>query len=464
MTDSSIETFNRLVRTDLPARTPKLFGTACVLGGSIAGLLAARVLADHASEVVIVERDEPETTGRPRAGVPQDRHGHALLPGGLKQLERWLPGVVDEVQALGGHLAPIDQQGVYYDGRPRAQGGDAKLLLGSRPFLEARIRNRVLALPNVSTVTGLATGLVYTDDGRVGGVQVGSESVAADFVVDAMGRASRLSSWLEQAGYQRPVLERMPTGIHYVTGLFERTKSAGSLEEACVLDLISPRTMPFDLTVASVNVIEDDQWLVMFMSYEEQPAARSLDAFRSVCDGLPPIFRQATSGEPTRGLETYHQADSRRRDFAGLTDFPAGLVAVGDAVASFNPIYGQGISSAALHASCLSEYLTTDPDLSSPATDFFALQQVITDAAWTLSAGADAARHDAITGTKASAEVEQQRWAMNQIIQATLTDPAVTEVFAAVTFMDAHPGILADPAFLDRALAANRTDLAARLG
>ncbi|MFC9693440.1 FAD-dependent oxidoreductase [Kribbella sp. NPDC056951] len=454
MIDPSVETFNRLIRTELPARTPRLFDTACVLGGSIAGLLAARVLADHARSVVIIERDELEPSGQSRAGVPQDRHGHALLPGGLKQLERWLPGVVDEAQALGGHLAPIEQQTVYYDGRPRAQGGDAKLLLGSRPFLEARIRDRVLALPNVSVLPGLATGLSYTDDGRVDGVQLGSAQVSADFVVDAMGRASRLSTWVEEAGYQRPVLVRMPTGIHYVTAHFERTESADSIEQACVLGLFAPRTMPADLTVASACVIEDDQWQVMMMTYEDNPAARSVEAFRSACRDLPPIFQKATTGELTRGLETYHQADSRHRDFTGLTHFPAGLVAVGDAVASFNPIYGQGISSAALHASCLSEYLTTDPDLTTPATDFFAHQKVITDAAWTLSAGADAARHDAITGTQAPAEVERQRWALNQIIQATLTDPGVTEVFAAVTAMDAHPATLADPALLERAVAA----------
>ncbi|WP_405060059.1 FAD-dependent monooxygenase [Kribbella sp. NBC_01505] len=456
MIDPSVETFNRLIRTELPARTPPLFDTACVFGGSIAGLLAARVLADHAREVVIIERDQLDFAGTPRTGVPQDRHGHVLLPAGLKQLERWLPGVVKEAEALGGFLAGPDHQLVLMDGRRRIQSGDAQMLLGTRPFLETRIRSRVLALPNVSTRAGLATGLTYTEDGRVSGVQVGGASVAADFVVDATGRASKLSTWLEQDGYQRPPLERMPTGIHYATAHFARTSSARSIEHSCVLALFSAQTMPADLTVSHTSVIEDDQWLVMLMSYDEHPAARSLDAFRATCSELAPVFRQATTGELTREIQTYHQADSRRRDFTSLTHFPAGLIAVGDAVASFNPIYGQGISSAALHASCLSEYLTTDPDLSTQATGFFALQQVITDAAWSISAGGDEARRDAIAGTKVSEEIERRRAAMGQIIRATLVDPAVSQAFSAVTYMEAHPATLADPALLERATAVNK--------
>ena len=111
--DSAPAVFDRLTRTDLPARTPVLFDTACVLGGSIAGLLAARVLADHARAVLIIERDVVNTEGRSRAGGPQDRHGHALVPGGRAQIERWLPGITREAQDLGGVLVGPEQQAVY---------------------------------------------------------------------------------------------------------------------------------------------------------------------------------------------------------------------------------------------------------------------------------------------------------------------------------------------------------------
>jgi 2-polyprenyl-6-methoxyphenol hydroxylase-like FAD-dependent oxidoreductase len=440
----------------VPEQPEELFETACVIGGSIAGLLAARVLADHARNVVIIERDQVDLLGTPRSGVPQDRHGHVLLPGGLKQLERWLPGLVEEAVGLGGYLAGPSQQVVHHDGWEQMPSGDS-LLLGSRPFLEARIRSRVLALPNVCSVSRQATGLAYDASDQACGVYCGEDLVQADFVVDAMGRASRLPAWLDNDGYERPRLQRLRNGINYATALFERSETADEQEVACVLDLFSPQSMPFDLTVAHLSVVEDDQWLVMLMSYDEHPASKSIEAFRATCAGLPPIFKKASSGLVSREIRTYHQADSRRRDFTGLSRFPARLVAVGDAVASFNPIYGQGISSAALHASCLSEYLTSHPDLDGPAADFFALQQIVVDAAWALSAGGDAARQDLITGAEVPEETQRQRWALQQIVQATLVDAGISEAFGAVAHMEAHPDTLADPGLLERAIAVNRT-------
>jgi 2-polyprenyl-6-methoxyphenol hydroxylase-like FAD-dependent oxidoreductase len=130
VTESPIAVFDKLTRVDLPERTPVLFDTACVLGGSIAGLLAARVLADHARTVLIIERDQVNVEGRPRAGVPQDRQGHALLPGGLVQIERWLPGFTREAQDLGGVLVGPGQQVVYLDGHQQVRSGDAQILMG----------------------------------------------------------------------------------------------------------------------------------------------------------------------------------------------------------------------------------------------------------------------------------------------------------------------------------------------
>ncbi|NEA35809.1 FAD-dependent monooxygenase [Streptomyces sp. SID13031] len=455
MTESAVAVFDRLYRAGVPERPVVLFDRACVVGGSIAGLLAARVLADHAREVVIVERDQTEPAAQPRTGVPQDRHGHVLLPGGLSQIERWLPGIAAEAEALGGYLAGPDQQVVYHDGREQAlASGEAAMLLGTRPFLEARIRSRVLALPNVSTVSGQATGLAY--DVGVSGVRCGDELVSAAFVVDAMGRASKLSAWLEKDGYERPRMRRVQTGINYVTALFERAESSWEQEIACVLERFTAQSMPFELTVAHLSVIEDDQWLVMLMAYGDHPAAKSIESFRSTCAELPPVFAKAAGGAVTRGIQTYHQADSRRRDFTGLSRFPARLVAMGDAVASFNPIYGQGLSSAAFHAACLSEYLVGEPDLEVPAAGFFALQEVVVDAAWAISAGGDAARQDLITGAEVPEDVRRQRWAMSQIIKATLVDKTVAAAFAAVTRMQAHPATLRTPEMLERALAANQ--------
>ncbi|MFI5735030.1 FAD-dependent oxidoreductase [Kribbella sp. NPDC051587] len=463
MNEAAIATFEQLNLVWVPDKPQPMFDTACVMGGSIAGLLAARVLANYARHVVVLERERVGLLGSPRIGVPQDRHGHVLLPGGLRQFERWLPGLAAEAVSRGGYLAGPSQQVVYYDGVAQAPSGPAAMLLGSRPFLEARIRDVVTSTPNIYLIHGEAAGLTYGAGGRVNGVRFREGLIPADLeglipadlVVDAMGRGSNLSSWLDRDGYERPRLQRVKTGINYATACFERIESADVQEIACVLELFRPRSMPHDLTVAHLSVVENDQWLVMLMSYDDHPAARSLQAFRAACDQLPPIFGEASSGNATRQIETFHQADSRRRDFLGLSHFPGGLLAVGDAVASFNPIYGQGMSSAALHASCLAEYLSEEVDVSGRADRFFALQQVVTDAAWTVSAGGDQARLDLVNEIEVPDEVAQRRWALGQIVQATLTDEAISETFRSVTGMEAHPAVLADPLLIQRAIAVN---------
>ncbi|MFI5735063.1 NAD(P)/FAD-dependent oxidoreductase [Kribbella sp. NPDC051587] len=424
------------------------------MGGSVAGLLAARVLADYAEEVVVIERDEAGQHAGPRSGVPQNRHGHVLLQGGQKQIERWFPGFARDTVARGGHLARPDQQVVYYDGRSQVPSSDASMLVGSRPLLEAGIRDRVLALPNVRMQVGQARGLSY-DERRVSGVVVDDGLVSADFVVDATGRSSKLSSWLDSDGFQRPPMRRVKTGIHYATMQVKRSGGADEQELAFVLEHFRPNSMPFDLTAAYLSVIERDQWLMMLMTYNDHPAARSVEAFRATCAELSPTFGEVAGNTITRGIETFYQADSRRRDFSETPGFPAGLVAVGDAVASFNPIYGQGIASAALHASCLAEYLAGGPDVRQVAGDFFALQRIVVDAAWAISAGGDAARQDRIHGVDAPADVARQRWALEQVIQATLVDEQISEIWGAVTRMETHPIRLSDPKLIERAVGVN---------
>ncbi|MER5219253.1 NAD(P)/FAD-dependent oxidoreductase [Streptomyces flaveus] len=442
-----------------PAGGHALFDTACVLGGSIEGLLTARVLSDHARQVVIVERDEVSTTGGARPGVPQDQHLHGLLPAVVLWIERWLPGLTREVQDLGATVVGSDNWFLAFDGHPQAPNyADHQGLAIGRPFLEARIRSRVTALPNVSVLHARATGLQY-HDGAVSAVRYVEDKaegvLKADFVVDAMGRSSRLSEWVRQDGYDQPLLERLEAPINYATALFERPVKAADLDKASALAIFTPQYDSGGVSAAAANAIEGEQWIVTLAGYGNDRPGRTIDDFRASCAKLPAVFADAASGAVTRDIATYHQAESRRRHFTGLRHFPARLVSAGDAVASFNPVYGQGMSCAALQASCLSSYLTGDPDLESAATEFFDLQQLVVDAAWTVSAGGDAARLDAMNNVEVPEDVRQQRWAMEQVIGATLVDGSIARAFGDVQSMLRHPDTLADPALLERAVAAN---------
>jgi 2-polyprenyl-6-methoxyphenol hydroxylase-like FAD-dependent oxidoreductase len=456
MSETPAAVFDRLGAARPPKHPEVLFGTACVLGGSIAGLLAARVLADHAERVVVIERDAVSGEGGPRAGVPQGRHVHVLLPGGLRWIERWFPGFTREMQEEGAVLAGPEQSAIYRDGHRIHSGVDH--LMASRPFMEAMIRARVQGLRNVSVLRAQATGLEYRGD-EVCGVRYRSgdrrEVLPAGIVVDAMGRASKLPDWLAADGFDRPALQRLPTAINYATASFKRAQRPEELAVTNSVARFSPPYPADGVAVAVVTAIENDRWTSTLMGYDDVRPGRTPDAFRAASAKLPPPFAEVASHGPAEDIATYHQAESRHRDFAGLRHLPARLVSVGDAVASFNPIYGQGMSSAALQASCLSEYLSTGPDLQVPATGFFELQQVVVDAAWAMSAGGDAARLDALSGAQVPEEVSRQRRDMDQIMRATVVDADVLRAVEKVAAMVAHPSTLTDPALLEQAIAAN---------
>lgn len=423
-----------------------------MLGGGLAGLVAARVLADHAERVVVIEPDGPDagSDGEPRPGVPQGYQVHVLLPGGRAQLERFFPGIVAQAVEEGAALHPPHLVASYLDEVEQITTPNARFVASSRPFLESVVRRRTLALPNVELVAGRVTGLDYAR-GAVDAVRYttgrGEAVEATEFVVDASGRSSRLSDWLEQGGWPRPELERLRVDIRYLTARFKRSDDwTGPQNSIC-------RYSPFfdskGLAGAAVSAIENQQWTVM-LAHFGSPA----QDFITRCRELPPIYQHAVSGDLVGEVVPYRHPDSRWRHFEALDRFPARLAVVGDAVASFNPVYGQGMSSAALHASCLSEYLRSGPDLDAPARHFLDLQKVIVEAAWRTSTAGDAARLGLVTPPATEPE-RRQAWVMKQIRAAAGRDVEVGTAFRAVGFMTAHPASLFAPELVLRAARVN---------
>ncbi|MFD5568552.1 FAD-dependent oxidoreductase [Streptomyces cadmiisoli] len=466
MFESAARVFARLGTDEPITGTEVVVGRAVVLGGSLAGLLAARVLSDHAESVVIVERDALPSTAARRPGTPHAGQLHTLMHGGRMQLRRFFPGFEDEAEAGGAIVSSPYNIRAYADGVPKVSDGTMGLLSSSRPFLEALVRRRTLALPNVKVLTCRVKGLQFRD-GAVTGVRCGpvpgsGEGAGAaaeewvedaDFVVDATGRASKLGDWLEAAGWERPAMRRMLIDIDYATGYFRRTTSTPEL--AAAIAYRTPTATPPRVASGAITAIEDDRWLITLANYGKQPPIRTLEEFRKLCGELPPVYREAVSGEALEDILTYHQADSRRRDYHLLKRFPARLIAIGDAVASFNPVYGQGMSSAALQASALSEYLRSAPDLRAPARDFLALQRVVVDAAWQISGSADLARPD-VDGPYPRGH-RLTTWFAEQMARASITDRDVAVRFNSVTYMRSHPSSLAAPSTLLRALRVNLT-------
>ena len=202
---------------------------AVVIGGSMGGLLAARVLADHFSEVVLFDRDAFPQPGENRKGVPQGQHAHALLSSGRQVLEKYFPAFRDELYQQGAIKGDYNNvrwfdNGVYHS---RFDGLDALLI--SRPRLEAHVRTRLSALPNVRVQQQHDVDSLIADGARVTGVRVravpggAEQALDAALVVDASGRGSQTPAWLDQLGFPRPAEDAVRVGLAYTTRVYRRT-------------------------------------------------------------------------------------------------------------------------------------------------------------------------------------------------------------------------------------------------
>jgi 2-polyprenyl-6-methoxyphenol hydroxylase-like FAD-dependent oxidoreductase len=427
----------------------------------MAGLLAARVLSDHAERVILIERDDSDTGTAPRPGVPQGTQVHALLPAGAVQLDRWFPGFSAEAVAAGAVVPPADgtpgqffMNGALRAAPPLKQ--ELPVLISTRPFLESLVRRRTLAVENITPVTGRADGLIFDGD-RVAGVRYmptgATETIVeqADLVVDATGRSSKLGDWLEDHGWPRPPMQRMPIKLNYATAMFAYDKQISDMWSV-VSQTTPDATIGRVARIGGFNLVEGNRWIMLISGYGDDRPSRDPQDYITRCrKDFPQVFGDIAERATMLGdVVTYHQADSRRRDFHKLTRFPAGLVAAGDAVASFNPVYGQGMTSATLHASCLSRYLRSQPALDRPAMAYFDLVRVVVDAAWQISTFADLDLPH-VEGPYPRG-YRLIKWFSGQLFKASMTDAVINERLARVTTMLAHPDSLADLATLLRAL------------
>lgn len=424
-------------------------GHAVVVGGSIAGLLAALVLAGHAERVTLVERDRYPERPEPRKGVPQSKHTHILLESGLLAMQRFLPGLAEELVAAGAQVvrSPTDYL-QHMRGRWFTRGAAASTTLClTRPLLEHAVRGRVLAHPRVAAVQGTdAVGLTGSAD-RVTGVLLRERGaqradaepvrVAADLVVDASGRSSRTPEWLAALGGVRPAEERVESGMGYVSRAY-RDGTGGALTDARLVYVVG-ETMGAVL----VPVEPAGTYMITFATPRGEALPTGPEAFEALADRQPhPLVRQwIDSAEPVSPVHGYLRTENVRRAYDQVV--PEGLLVTGDALCALNPVFGQGMSTAALDAVALDESLGARRTHRATQAALLAASAQ----AWTISTGADKAR-PGVTGNCARRTLRDKvsGWYLGRVQERCAVNPEVQATFRRVLALLAPPAELFRPA------------------
>ena len=440
---------------------------AIVIGGSISGLLAARVLSDHFTQVTLIERDSFSDRPEHRPGQPQTRHLHGLLASGKATLEHYFPDLIESLAAGGATLGDMAGSARWYvQGGYRLQydSGMTGIQL-SRPFLEWQVRRRVAALSNVTvldhtTVEGLTTN---PERSRITGVQIHRraapdpadttrQTLTADLVVDASGRNSPSPRWLEACGYARPPESLVTVGLGYATRIYRRRPH--DLEGASSL-LISPEP-PQNQRAGIAFPMEGDRWIVTLAGWMADQPPTDEQGFLAFAKRLPApdLYNLIAQAEPLSGITPYKFPASLRRHYERLHRFPEGYLVMGDALCSFDPAYGQGMSSAALQATLLDKVLQQQPDGSRLFRPFFRQAAKIIDIPWQLTLGEDF-RFPGTQGQKPLGTDLINRYT-TPVQQATHSDAIVYDAFLKVMNLVAPPTSLFHPQIVWRVFRAVR--------
>jgi 2-polyprenyl-6-methoxyphenol hydroxylase-like FAD-dependent oxidoreductase len=420
---------------------------AVVIGAGMGGMLAARALSDSFDEVVIVERDRLDAGAATRKGVPQAQHLHGLLKRGELILDDLFPGLVASLCDKGAQRLTLGRDMAWFHGhhwKTTCPKGIVATIL-TRPFLEAEGGGRVVGLTHRSG-------------------QDGPEAfLRADLVVDSAGRGTRAPAWLAALGYDAPEMSFVGVHVGYSTCVFERPKTWTMPWKAL---MVAPGN---STRMAALMPIEGGRLMAsaagLLRDYPPGDLRGLLEFVRSLpVDGIHRAIEHLT---PTGEVVTTRFPGNHWVHYEKMPRFPDGLVILGDAVGCYNPLYGQGMTLAAIQVEILREALrkARRADLAGFSRSF---QRKAADAvagAWQMSTSEDF-RFEAVEG-KRPPGYEQMRWYLDQIQAATSIDPVVYERFLQVMHMLAPFPTLLAPSFAIRVLraarAARRRDAAARL-
>jgi 2-polyprenyl-6-methoxyphenol hydroxylase-like FAD-dependent oxidoreductase len=431
-------------------------GRAVVVGGGVAGMLAARVLGDHFQEVVVIERDRYPGGAENRPGVPQARHLHFMLKRGLTVAEELFPGLTEDLLAAG---CPRVDQGrdfriLYRSGWSPTLPCDLDILSFTRPVFEAALRRRLMADGRVGCREGTeVTALELDAAGRcVIGVRVqprgarggpAGETLAADLVVDASGRNSPAPEWLTAASFPAPEEVSVDAMWGYATRLYEPTPGF-SADWRILFMMNRPPDQP---RAGIIQGVEGNRWIVTIAGVMEDYPPTDERGFLEFARSLrsPELYEAIQHARPVSDIWGYRRTDNRLRRFDRSSRAPERFIALGDAVCAFNPVYAQGMTLAALGAVELGRTLREARGLDGLARRFQRRLARAISGPWAMATGEDL-RWPATRGGRITPKTRFLHWYIDQVIQLIPSSAEVYRRFQRVNHMLEPAGALFHPA------------------
>jgi 2-polyprenyl-6-methoxyphenol hydroxylase-like FAD-dependent oxidoreductase len=346
---------------------------AIVIGGSVAGLLAARVLSERFARVTVIASETLQAQ-------------HAFLAGGLTAVESLFPGFTESARARGGRVVDVGElarwslEGVAL---PSMQTGLRGLLTSA---LEPLLYARLAACGNIELRRGRVVGLTGSA-WKITGVHLeDGELLAGSLVVDAAGRNSRLPDMLRSFGLKPANEERVRVELRATQCVIRRQPRHLDGKEGFVYTPCAPTPRG-----ATVLALDGDRYLVTLLGYLGAQATPSYRGMIEYSRGLADrtLYTLLRDSEPLSEPSQARHPGSVRRRYDRMRNRPRGLLAIGDALCSVNPAYGHGSTLAALQAHALRRALESLPDERALQQRFFSEATRIVDIPWSLVASAD---------------------------------------------------------------------------
>ena len=434
--------------------------TAIVMGGSLGGLMTARVLSQHFNKVIIVEKDEVRRQPESRKGQLHTRHLHGLLPGGLNVMLQYFPDLKQALAENGANVVDFGSSMIWqtYGGYRQQFNMDLEGVTMSRQLLEHLIRERVLALPNIELLDKTAVKKLTTtvDNQTVTGITVETKGndtpsvLNADLVVDVTGRGSYSPQWLKEIGFGEPPVSEVKVNVGYTTRIYKRDVN-DPLSNKWILH--TPHA-PYETRFGGLFPVEGERWVLTVGGWHGDKAPLDEKAHLAYVEslGMPELTHIARTAEPLSELYAYNFPSSLRRHYEKMKQFPKGYLVLGDAVSSFNPTYGQGMTSASLQAIELDKLLKNNVLAADLAANFFKQAAKVVDIPWALAVGEDF-RYSETEGPKPPAINFINKY-VGRVHRATLKDKIVCEAFLQVMSLLKPPTSLFHPRIVWRVMRA----------